>query len=67
VAALREASAGRVRIEGILVEPDRAGLEALAALSVRPHVERTFPLEEAGAAHAQGEQGRTRGKLVLTV
>ncbi len=67
VAALREASAGRVRIEGILVEPDRAGLEALAALGVRPHVERTFPLEEAGAAHAQGEQGRTRGKLVLTV
>ena len=67
VVALREASAGRVRIEGILVEPDRAGLEALAALSVRPHVERTFPLEEAGAAHAQGEQGRTRGKLVLTV
>jgi len=67
VAALREASAGRVRIEGILVEPDRAGLEALAALDVRPHVERTFPLEEAGAAHAQGEQGRTRGKLVLTV
>ena len=28
---------------------------------------RTFPLEEAGAAHALGEQGRTRGKLVLTV
>ena len=55
-------------------DPGRAGplgLEALAALAaegkLRPHVERTFPLEEAGAAHALGEQGRTRGKLVLTV
>ena len=67
VAGLRAAAAGRVRIEGILVEPDRVGMEALAALELRPQVERTFPLEEAGAAHAKGEQGRTRGKLVLTV
>jgi NADPH:quinone reductase-like Zn-dependent oxidoreductase len=34
---------------------------------LRPHVEATFPLAEAGAAHALGEQGRTRGKIVLTV
>jgi NADPH:quinone reductase-like Zn-dependent oxidoreductase len=71
VPALVAAAAGRVRVAGILVEPDRLGLEALAALAaegkLRPHVERTFPLEEAGAAHALGEQGRTRGKLVLTV
>jgi NADPH:quinone reductase-like Zn-dependent oxidoreductase len=71
VAALRQAAAGRVRIEAILVEPDRLGMDQLASLTrdgkLRPHVERTFPLEEAGAAHTQGEQGRTRGKLVLTV
>jgi NADPH:quinone reductase-like Zn-dependent oxidoreductase len=46
-------------------------MRALAALAaegkLRPQVERTFPLEEAGAAHAEGEQGRTRGKLVLRV
>jgi NADPH:quinone reductase-like Zn-dependent oxidoreductase len=67
VAALREAAAGRVRVEGILVEPDRSGLAALAALGIRPHVEATFPLAEAGAAHSLGEQGRTRGKIVLTL
>ena len=67
VSGLRAAAAGRVRVEGILVEPDRVGMEALASLGLRPHVERTFPLEEAGAAHAHGELGRTRGKLVLTV
>jgi NADPH:quinone reductase-like Zn-dependent oxidoreductase len=61
----------RVRITGILVEPDRAGMEALAALvahgELRPHVERTFPLEQAALAHEAGETGRTRGKLVLVV
>jgi NADPH:quinone reductase-like Zn-dependent oxidoreductase len=67
VPALREAAFGRVQVEGMLVEPDRAGLEALAGLGLRPHVEATFPLEEAGAAHRLGEQGRTRGKIVLTV
>src|SRR5262245_51257752 len=71
VPGLLQAASERVRIAGILVEPDRVGMQALASLGaegkLRPHVERTFPLEEAGAAHAQGEQGRTRGKIVLTV
>lgn len=67
VAGLREAAAGRVRVEGILVEPDRAGMEALAALGLRPHVQATFPLERAAAAHELVEQGRTTGKIVLTV
>jgi NADPH:quinone reductase-like Zn-dependent oxidoreductase len=66
---LREAAGGRVRVTGILVEPDRLGLEALAALvadrKLRPHVERTFPLAQAAQAHRLGEQGRTLGKLVL--
>ena len=67
VPALREAAADRVRVEGILVEPDRVGMEALAAMGLRPHVEATFPLEQAGDAHRLGEQGRTCGKLVLRV
>jgi NADPH:quinone reductase-like Zn-dependent oxidoreductase len=67
VGGLSEAGGGRVRVEGILVEPDRRGLEALASLGIRPHVEATFPLERAADAHRLGEQGRTRGKIVLTV
>jgi NADPH:quinone reductase-like Zn-dependent oxidoreductase len=44
------------------------GLAKLAAEGkLRPHVERTFPLAEAAEAHELGEQGRTRGKLVLRV
>jgi NADPH:quinone reductase-like Zn-dependent oxidoreductase len=65
VSQLREAAAGRVRIAGILVEPDRAGLEGLTG--VRPHIDATFPLAEASRAHELGEQGRTRGKIVLTI
>jgi NADPH:quinone reductase-like Zn-dependent oxidoreductase len=67
VAGLLEAAGGRVLVEGILVEPDRAGLEALAMLGLRPHVEAAFPLDRAADAHRLGEQGRTRGKIVLTV
>ena len=29
------------------------------------HVDATFPLEDAGKAHALGETGRTQGKIVL--
>jgi NADPH:quinone reductase-like Zn-dependent oxidoreductase len=68
---LRDHARGRVRVTGILVEPDRGGLEALAALvaegRLRPHVAETFPLAEAGRAHEVGEQGRTTGKLILRI
>ena len=67
VPALQEAAAGRVRVAGILVEPDRLGLNDLAAIGLKPHVDATFPLEEAARAHELGEQGRTRGKIVLTI
>ena len=72
VAAMREALGNRVRIVNMLVEPDHAGLEALAALvragKLRVKVARTFPLAEAAAAHSLGEQGGIGGgKLVLTV
>src|SRR6476659_2103612 len=64
VAPLREAGANAV---GILVEPDRLGLEDLAAIGLKPHVDATFPLEQAARAHELGERGRTRGKIVLTI
>ncbi len=60
-----------IRTSPILVEPDRAGLEAISALvesgELRVHVDATFPLEDAGKAHALGETGRTQGKIVLEV
>jgi NADPH:quinone reductase-like Zn-dependent oxidoreductase len=68
---LREAAGDRVRVTNMLVEPDRTGMEALAALvragGLRVHVARTFPLADAAAAHALGERGAIGGgKLVLT-
>jgi NADPH:quinone reductase-like Zn-dependent oxidoreductase len=70
LAELQELAAGRARVTGILVEPDRAGLEAIAKLvaagALRPHVSHTFQLGEAARAHELGETGRTQGKLVLT-
>jgi NADPH:quinone reductase-like Zn-dependent oxidoreductase len=69
--ALRELAGGRVRVTGILVEPDRSGLEALADLvehgALHVHVAATFPLDEVARAHELSESGRTQGKLVLTV
>jgi NADPH:quinone reductase-like Zn-dependent oxidoreductase len=68
---LLELAAGRVRVTGILVEPDRAGLEAIADLAgkgeLHAHVSHTFPLEHAARAHELGETGRTQGKIVLTL
>ncbi|SEL81802.1 NADPH:quinone reductase [Streptacidiphilus jiangxiensis] len=59
-----------VRVTPFLVEPDGAALTTIAALidagAVTVEVEEVFPLERAGTAHARGEAGRTRGKLVLT-
>ncbi|MEU6966942.1 NADP-dependent oxidoreductase [Kitasatospora aureofaciens] len=65
------AEAAGVRVTPFLVEPDGTALAAIAGLidagEVAVEVEETFPLEQAGAAHARGEAGRTRGKLVLAV
>lgn len=69
--AASDAAGDRVRVEYMLVEPDRCGLEALVALvengAVRVDVGASFPLNEVRQAHAVGESGRTRGKLVLTI
>ncbi|WP_329240458.1 NADP-dependent oxidoreductase [Actinoallomurus sp. NBC_01490] len=65
------AKAAGMRVTPYLVEPDGAALTTIAGLidagQIAVEVEETFPLEEAGTAHARGEAGRTRGKLVLTV
>ena len=34
---------------------------------VRVHLQETFPLEEAAAAHERLEDGHVRGKIALTV
>ncbi|MFE6052214.1 NADP-dependent oxidoreductase [Kitasatospora sp. NPDC056446] len=63
-------AAGR-HFAGVSVEPDYAGLEAIAALvdegRIRPHVTRAFPLAEAGRAHELVASGTVQGKVVLTV
>ncbi|MDJ0379492.1 NADP-dependent oxidoreductase [Streptomyces sp. G-G2] len=60
-----------VSVSVLLVEPDRQGLTALAALAqegaLRPLIDTVLPLEQAAKAHEIGERGRTTGKIVLTV
>ena len=66
-----EAEKRGLRVSPFMVEPDGPSLRRIAELidvgEVGVEVERVFPLEQAGAAHVQGEAGRTRGKLVLKV
>jgi NADPH:quinone reductase-like Zn-dependent oxidoreductase len=60
-----------IRCGFTLVEPDQAGLRAIAELvaagRLRPRLDTVLPLGQAAAAHARGETGRTVGKIVLTV
>jgi NADPH:quinone reductase-like Zn-dependent oxidoreductase len=60
-----------IRAESMLVEPDYAGMRAIAALAetgrLRAEIDTVLPLEEAAKAHERGETGRTTGKIVLTV
>jgi NADPH:quinone reductase-like Zn-dependent oxidoreductase len=57
-----------LRFAGVAVEPDYHGLEELTRLvdqgKLRVHVEKTFPLEEAAAAHRFLET-KPKGKVVL--
>ncbi|MFI6868126.1 NADP-dependent oxidoreductase [Nocardia sp. NPDC050406] len=54
-----------------VVEPDAAGLTHIVRLvtegRLRAEIDTVFPLADAAKAHAHGETGRTRGKIVLTV
>ncbi|WP_331763724.1 NADP-dependent oxidoreductase [Streptomyces anthocyanicus] len=60
-----------VRAVAYLVDPDGAGLDALADLvaqgRLRVCLDAVFPLAEAAKAHAHVAGGRTIGKVVLTV
>lgn len=60
-----------VRAGFTLVEPDYAGLLAIADLvragRLRAKIETVLPLEQAAKAHEIGESGHTTGKIVLTV
>lgn len=59
----------RKRAAEMLVSPDRAGLESLAALAdegkLTVVIDQTFPLTQAAEAHRRLESGRVRGKVVL--
>jgi NADPH:quinone reductase-like Zn-dependent oxidoreductase len=59
------------RATGLLVEPDAAGLESLAALAdggrLRVVIEESFPLAQAAEAHKRLQNGRARGKVVFTL
>ncbi|GIH23385.1 hypothetical protein Aph01nite_16950 [Acrocarpospora phusangensis] len=60
-----------IRAESMLVEPDHAGMKAIAALveegRLRAKIDTVLPLEEVAKAHERGETGHTTGKIVLTV
>ncbi|WBO62320.1 NADP-dependent oxidoreductase [Streptomyces camelliae] len=66
-----EAERRGVRAVRMLVDADRAGMEAIAGLAesgkLTAAIAGTFPLADAAKAHALGETGRTAGKLVLLV
>jgi NADPH:quinone reductase-like Zn-dependent oxidoreductase len=69
-AATREAKARGIRVERISVRPDRDGLFELSRLveagKLKVHVEKTFALDQAGAAHAF-LASKPKGKVVLTI
>jgi NADPH:quinone reductase-like Zn-dependent oxidoreductase len=58
-----------VRCGFMLVEPDYAGLKAIAGLAaagrLTAEIAAVLPLAEAAEAHIRGETGRTTGKIVL--
>ncbi|MBO0513624.1 NADP-dependent oxidoreductase [Streptomyces beijiangensis] len=55
----------------VFVRPDAADLHTLGVLAdegvITVHVDRTFPLEQAAEAYRLNAEGRTRGKIVVTV
>ncbi|MFF3325718.1 NADP-dependent oxidoreductase [Streptomyces sp. NPDC002889] len=66
-----EAERRDLRAGFTMVEPDNGSLKEIAALvetgRLRVEVSEVLPLKEAGRAHEIGEQGRTQGKIVLSV
>ncbi|NJC68430.1 NADP-dependent oxidoreductase [Planosporangium thailandense] len=68
---LKDAAERGVRAGFMLVEPDHAGMNAIAALvesgDLRVAIDTVVPLDQVGKAHERGESGRTQGKIVLRV
>jgi NADPH:quinone reductase-like Zn-dependent oxidoreductase len=66
-----EARALGVRHEGLLVEDDHAGMDAIRELAedgkLRPEIAGTFALADVAQAHARGETRHVAGKLVLVM
>jgi NADPH:quinone reductase-like Zn-dependent oxidoreductase len=60
-----------VRATRLLVEPDHAGMKAIADLvargQLRPLIDTNLPLREAARAHERGETNSATGKIVLSV
>jgi len=60
-----------VRATRLLVEPDHAGMQAIAGLvragQLRPRIDCVYPLAQAAQAHEHGETNRAVGKIVLSV
>jgi NADPH:quinone reductase-like Zn-dependent oxidoreductase len=65
------AAAAGVRSTGYKVIPDGGTLATVGRLldsgAVQVYIDRVFDLEDAASAHAELEQGHTRGKIVLRV
>ncbi|MFC8914628.1 NADP-dependent oxidoreductase [Streptomyces sp. NPDC057116] len=65
------AQAHGVRAGFTYVHPDGPVLDRIAGLlsagAVRPEIQRVFRLDEVGQAHALGEEGHVRGRLVLDI
>jgi NADPH:quinone reductase-like Zn-dependent oxidoreductase len=66
-----EAAAAGVRATSYKLLPDGTALATIARLldsrAVQIYIDRVFDLDDAATAHAELEQGHTRGKIVLRV
>lgn len=71
IASIADASVVGLGGRYVFVRPDAADLARLADLAeqdvVTVHVDKTFPLERAADAQRLSAEGRTRGKIVVTV
>jgi NADPH:quinone reductase-like Zn-dependent oxidoreductase len=67
----RQALAHHARATNYIAQPNATVLSAIRLLiddgKVRPHVERTFPLQDAAAAQQLLEREHVQGKVVLAV
>ena len=71
VPSARQLAAAGVTATWMLVEPDHAGLEALAAMLtyglVKVPIAETRPLDQVAQLHDLGESGTVTGRLVATL